>query len=222
LSSIGNFHQRRLAGRLLRHHLPIGAASIAIAVALLVTRPYKDVVMKLSFSTAYPALALISLTLLIGPWNHLLGKRMPVSSDWRRDVGIWAGVFAIAHTAIGQFVHLRGRPWLYYVYEHWKKHVVPVRHDLFGFSNYTGLAAVLVVVVLLATSNDASLRKLGTRRWKKWQRWNYVAFVLVGAHAIGYLTIEKQKVLFVSIVVACLLAVVVMQGMGYWRRRRQN
>jgi len=206
----------------MRHHLPIGAASVAVAALLFVTRPYKDVVMKLSFATAYPALGLMALTLLIGPWNYLAGKRMPISSDWRRDVGIWAAVFAIAHTAIGQDVHLRGRPWLYYVYEHWKKHVVPVRHDLFGFSNYTGLAAALVVVVLLATSNDASLRKLGTRRWKKWQRWNYAAFALVGAHAIGYLTIEKQKVLFASMVVACLLAVVVLQGMGYWRRRRMS
>ena len=178
--------------------------------------------MKLSFSTAYPALALIVLTLLIGPWNILMGRRMPVSSDWRRDVGIWAGIFSLVHTGIGQDVHLRGRPWLYYIYQHWKRHVIPLRHDLFGFSNYTGMAAALLVVLLLATSNDASLRKLGTPRWKKWQRWNYAVFVLVAAHAIGYLTIENQKLIFDSTIAACLLAALVLQGMGYRKRRRQN
>jgi sulfoxide reductase heme-binding subunit YedZ len=218
---VSGYQYKRLLRRLLRHHLPIATASTAVAVLLFVTRPYKDVVMKLSFSTAYPALALLALTLLIGPWNTLAGRRMPVSSDWRRDVGIWAGIFSLVHTAIGQCVHFRGRPWLYYVYQHWGKHLLPVRHDLFGFSNYTGVAAALLVVLLLATSNDASLRKLGTQRWKKWQRWNYAAFVLVAAHAIGFLTIESQKTMFVMIVAACLLAAVVLQGLGYAKRRRQ-
>lgn len=219
---MSSYQYQRLARRLLRHHLPIAAVSIAIAILLFVTRPYTDVVMKLSFSTAYPALALIVLTLLIGPWNTLLGRRVPISSDWRRDVGIWAGIFSLFHTVIGQDVHLRGRPWLYYVYQHLKKHLVPLRHDLFGFSNYTGMAAALLVVVLLVTSNDASLRKLGAQRWKKWQRWNYAVFVLVAAHAIGYLTIENQKVLFVSIVAVCLVIAVVLQGLGYRKRRQQG
>ena len=47
---------------------------------------------------------------------------------------------------------------------------------MFGLSNETGLIAALILLVLLATSNDASLRNLGLARWKSWQRWNYACF----------------------------------------------
>ena len=60
-------------------------------------------------------LALLVATLLIGPWNVLRRTANPVSSDLRRDIGIWAGMLGILHAGVGQFVHLRGRPWLYYV-----------------------------------------------------------------------------------------------------------
>jgi sulfoxide reductase heme-binding subunit YedZ len=71
---------------------------------------------------------------------------------------------------------LRGRPWLYYIYGPREVHAFPLRHDLFGFSNYTGLCSALLLLLLLAASNDNSLRVLGTPRWKQLQRWNYFAF----------------------------------------------
>ena len=71
---------------------------------------------------------------------------------------------------------MRGRPWLYYIYGPREVHAFPLRHDLFGFSNYTGLCSALLLLLLLATSNDNSLRVLGTPRWKQLQRWNYFAF----------------------------------------------
>ncbi len=211
--------QKRLVRRLLVHHLPICAASAVTVFLLYATRPYKDVLTKLSFSTAYPALVLIAITLLIGPWNLLRGKRMPISSDWRRDMGIWAGILAIVHTAVGQNVHLRGRPWLYYIYDHREAHMLPLRHDLFGFANYTGLTSAFILLLLLATSNDYSLRALGTPRWKQMQRWNYFAFALAGAHAIGYQINEKQQMPFVAIVVASILVTLVLQTIGFQRRR---
>lgn len=211
--------QRRLVRRMWIHHLPLGALSAATVFLLYVTRPYKDVLTRLSFSTAYPALVLVAFTLLIGPWNMLRQKRMPISSDWRRDVGIWAAILAIVHTAVGQNVHLRGRPWLYYIYAHKDRHVLPLRHDLFGFANYTGLISALVLVLLLATSNDYSLRALGTPRWKQMQRWNYYAFALVAVHALGYQTIEKQHRPFVALVVVSILVTVVLQAIGFQRRR---
>ena len=128
---------------MLVHHLPLFIVSGASVLLLYITRPYRDVVTKISFATAYPALVLLAATLLIGPWNLLRGKRTPISSDWRRDVGIWAGIWGLVHTVIGQNVHLRGRPWLYYIYEPGKAHSFPLRHDLFGFANYTGLISAL-------------------------------------------------------------------------------
>lgn len=188
---------------------------------LYATRPYKDVLSKASFATAYPAMVLLSATLLTGPWNVIRKSPNPVSSDLRRDLGIWAAILGIVHTVVGQCVHLRGRPWLYYVYGPQEHHSFPIRHDVFGGSNYAGVLATLALILLAATSNDYSLRRLGTRSWKQLQRWNYAIFALVALHAIGYQTIEKQKANFVAVVVACIAVTLGMQLSGWAQRRRK-
>ncbi len=208
----------RIVPRLIRHHAALLAVSVLSVAALYFTRPYKDWISRLSFATAYPALALLVATLLIGPWNLLRKRRNPISSDLRRDVGIWAGILGLLHVAIGQNVHLRGRPWLYYVYSA-PEHHTGLRHDVFGLANYTGLIATRFLLALLVTSNDASIRRLGTPRWKQLQRWNYAIFVLVAVHGIGYQTIEKQKLPFVSTLAVLLLLALVFQFAGVLRRR---
>src|SRR6185437_13788538 len=80
---------KRLNHRLLWHHLLLFTVSIVVVLLLYFTRPYRDFWTKASFSTAYPALLLLFLTLIIGPLNILTRKRNPISSDLRRDVGIW-------------------------------------------------------------------------------------------------------------------------------------
>lgn len=222
LVSVSVIQKKRLIRRLLLHHLPLLVLSAASVFLFYVTRPIRDVITRLSFATAYPALILIAGTLVIGPWNLLRGKRTPISSDWRRDVGIWAGILSLIHTVIGQDVHLRGRPWLYYIYGPREVHAFPLRHDLFGFSNYTGLCSTLVVLLLLATSSDYALRVLGTPRWKQLQRWNYLAFALAGVHAFGYQAIEKQRISFVAVVLGSILITVLLQTIGYGCRRKMR
>ncbi len=218
---MGTAQQVRFRTRLYRHHAPLFLACVISVTGLYVTRPYKDAVSKLSFATAYPALVLLVFTLLIGPWNLLRRQRMPTSSDWRRDVGIWAGILGLLHAVIGQNVHLRGRPWLYYVYEHRLHGPTGLRHDLFGFNNFTGLVATFVLLALFATSNDWSLRRLGTPAWKRLQRWNYLCFALSAAHAIGYQAMEKQKVGFEIAAASCIGVTLLLQGAGYILRRRE-
>jgi methionine sulfoxide reductase heme-binding subunit len=121
----------------------------------------RDVISRLSIATAYPALFLTAAAVSIGPWNVLRGRMNSVSFDLRRDLGIWAGMMALLHTGIGLNVHLRGRPWLYFVDQRYR-----VRHDLFGIRNDTGLLAAFLFLLLLAISNELSLRRLGTKTWK--------------------------------------------------------
>jgi len=208
---------RRLQSRLLRHHLPLFVLSFACVAALYSTRPYADVISRASFATAYPALALLAATLLIGPWNVLRRKPNPVSSDLRRDLGIWAGILGVLHAAVGQFVHLSGRPWLYYVYGPGEHHH-GMRHDLFGLANYTGALGALLLAMLFATSNDLSLRRLGTRKWKQLQRWNYAVFALVAVHSFAFQGVEKQKQLWVVTVAFCVAAALSLQIAGVVRR----
>lgn len=214
------FQQLRLRRRLLKHHVPLLAVSVLSVAILYLTRPYRDVLSRASFATAYPALLLLALTLLLGPWRLLRNQRNPISHDLRRDLGLWAGLLGILHAVVGQCVHLRGRPWLYYVYEAHSKHSFPLRHDLFGFANYTGAIATLVLIALLATSSDYALRTMGTPRWKQLQRYNYALFVLTILHAFAYQSIEKQKLPFVSIVATSTVITIALQALGYQRRKQ--
>lgn len=225
LTTGNGLKRERLWRRVWRHHVPLGLASGMTVAALYFSRPYPDPIMRASFSTAYPALFLLLATLAIGPVNMVLRRRNPISQDLRRDVGIWAGIVGVAHVAVGQMVHFRGRPWLYYVYPSGQKHALqwlPLRHDLFGITNYTGALGALLLLALFATSNDVMLRRLGTPGWKKLQRWNYAIFVLVAIHTYGFMTIEHQKAWFVAAAATGMAVAVALQSAGYLRRRAEK
>jgi len=173
--------------RRLFHHILIGVGSVALTILFMHFFQKRDFISRASIGTAYPAMFLTAAALLLGPLNVLWRKPNPVSFDLRRDLGIWAGISALVHTAVGLNVHLRGRMWLYFVDT--RHHL---RQDAFGFGNYTGIVAALVFALLLALSNDVSLRKLGVQRWKSLQRWAYAGVVLTALHAIAYQQIEKR------------------------------
>lgn len=193
-------------------HLAIALTTLALtSVFWLLFSGRRDFVSHVSIATAYPALFLTTTALVLGPWRVLRGRASPVSFDLRRDVGIWAGIMALLHTAFGLNVHLRGRMWLYFVDEHHR-----VRHDLFGFGNDTGAFAALAFLLLLAISNDLSLRRLGTRRWKSLQRWTYAAIVLTVLHGVAYQQIEKREVSYQVLLGAMAVAITGFQLAG-WR-----
>ncbi len=177
--------------------------------------PKRDFTSQVSIGTAYAALFLTAAVLLSGPLNVLWSKPNPISSDLRRDLGIWAGISALTHTLVGLNVHLRGKVWLYFVDAHHH-----LRRDSFGFGNYTGAAAALIFVLLLALSNDISLRRLKAERWKSLQRWVYVAVGLTAAHAIAYQQIEKRVPPFQAVFYITLGVLLVVQLAGV-RKTRQ-
>jgi sulfoxide reductase heme-binding subunit YedZ len=91
---------------------------------------------------------------------------------------------------------------------------------MFGLANYTGLIATLILVLLLATSNDWALRKLGTPQWKQLQRWNYACFGLTAIHTFAYQEgVESQTWLFLGLGIAAVATTAMVQLAGYYRRR---
>jgi sulfoxide reductase heme-binding subunit YedZ len=172
-----------------------GILVAALAIHLVVVTAVSSspgMMYRLSMATGYVSVTLIGWAMLIGPWRVLRGRPAPASTDLRRDVGIWGALFGLGHVLTGLQVHFGGKFWKYFLYPD-GDHRIPLRGDLFGFANWTGLAAGLVLVLLLAISNDASLRALGTKRWKTWQRWTYGAAALTVAHAIGYQVVADQE-----------------------------
>ena len=199
----------------------VGILAVALVVHLVVMRAVaspdgRQMIYRLSMATGYVSVVLIAWAMLIGPWRVRRGRPAPASTDLRRDVGIWGAIFGLAHVVTGLQVHFGGKFWKYFIYPD-GDHRIPLRHDLFGFANWTGLAAGLVLVLLLAISNDASLRALGTRRWKSWQRSTYWAAALTVAHALAYQVETRHLGRWIAALVLVTLVVLVMQLDG--RRR---
>lgn len=205
--------------RRLAYHLTLALISVVLLTGIYFTLESPDATFKWSMSTAYVSLLLLGLTLIIGPTNVMRKQRNPVSTDLRRDIGIWSGVIGLAHVAIGWQVHM-GNMLLYFFKEGENTKSLILRSDLFGFANYTGLAGALILVLLLALSNDMSLKKLKAPRWKFWQRWNYVFYLLVIVHAISYQVIEKRTVPYPILLAVLILPVFAIQAMGYYKFKK--
>jgi sulfoxide reductase heme-binding subunit YedZ len=198
--------------RRVRNHAALGAASLAGVWAVFTGIDSKDTVYRVSMSTAYVGLVLFVITLAFGPYAALRGRRYPVSADIRRDFGIWSALVAVAHVVAGLQVHLRGKMWEYFVRP--VKGVLLPRIDPFGAANYTGLAATLILVALLVTSNDASLRRLGTGRWRSLHALVTWALILTLLHAATYQFIEKRRW-------EAVVALVVFSAAALWLRRER-
>lgn len=196
------------------HHSILALLSLLLLGSLFYLIQSPDVTYKWSMSTAYVSLLFLGITLVTGPIDLVRKHRNPVSTDLRRDIGIWSAMIGLAHVGIGWQVHM-GNMLLYFFRKEEVSQQLVLRSDLFGFANYTGLAGALILVLLLALSNDLTLRKLKAPRWKNWQRWNYALYLLVIIHAVSYQVIEKRMLPYPLMLLILILPVLIIQLMGY-------
>lgn len=208
--------------RALRHlWLALLSAGLVMLVARLSHSP-QGPLFPWSMGTAYASLALLAASLAIGPANVLRRRPNPVSSDLRRDIGIWAALLGIAHTVLGLQVHMGGRLWLYFMPPPAEAGRLPIRTDLFGLANYTGLGAALLLAGLLTISNDFALRRLGIKRWKGLQRGTYFVLVLTIAHGAVYQLLERRAGGYVLAFASLVAVTIAAQVLGYRRERRRR
>ena len=169
---------------------------------------------QISAATAYTALVCVALSLILGPLNLLRARPNPVSSDLRRDLGIWGGVLGLVHVGVGLTVHMHGRMLQYFLAPPESRGLLPLRFDAFGAANDLGLLSALVLALLVLLSSDFSLRQLGAARWKRWQRMNYVGAVAMVGHGVIYQLIEKRHIGFVVLFGAVVALTLVFQARG--------
>jgi sulfoxide reductase heme-binding subunit YedZ len=213
-SSIINFDRKRLAT-----HLSLVLLTIISYQLSYLYDPNFSVIEALTFGPGYLALILTAASLIIGPLWLLARRKNPVNINFRRDVGIWAGVTALIHVVFG-FQLQFGGDILRYFFADGK----PLT-NLFGLSNDVGLLAILIMLALLVFSNDLSLRKLKGKRWKLIQRFNYLLFVLAALHTLGYQIYGERARIFILGAVALSALVMAVQAFGiylYIRRQEQR
>lgn len=161
-------------------------------------------------------MALLTAALAVGPLNVIRRRPNPVSTDLRRDIGIWTAIFGITHTVIGLNVHMHGHMIRYFVPD---TPTLTAGSIAFLVSNWVGLLATLLLLMLLAISNDFSLRTLGTQRWKLIQQTTYVVVIAVVVHGAAYQIIEKRKWILATVFSALAVSALVLQSAGFRARR---
>ncbi|HET9797569.1 MAG TPA: hypothetical protein VFP90_06255, partial [Gemmatimonadaceae bacterium] len=70
-------------------NLGIGLVALVVYLLAVTASHSTQTVFRLSMATGYASVALIAWAMLIGPWRVWRGRSAPVSTDLRRDVGIW-------------------------------------------------------------------------------------------------------------------------------------
>lgn len=143
----------------------------------------------------YGALVLLGLALSIGPLSRLRPRLFARFMPYRRPVGIWSALAAVAHLLfVLQMVSsdFYRKTWLtLFVHEYvWYgengQRMVDNRLQLDTLSGvaWTGLIALLLLLIIALVSNDWSQRFLGQATWKLVQQWSYTAFLFVSLHLL--------------------------------------
>ncbi len=175
---------------------------------------------------------LLAMALSIGPLARLwLPARRWVA--WRRELGIWFALLALGHGVLilSGWVGWSWRRFLGYEFVpqlgRWAR-----LEPGFGLANLLGLAGLIWALVLMATSSDWAVRKLGIASWKWLQTGAYIIFYLVALHAVYFLFIHYTVSFHRPVpdpnwfrypMAAIGLAVIGLQGAAYAQvvRRRQ-
>jgi methionine sulfoxide reductase heme-binding subunit len=205
----------RYRTRRLIRHFGLATGSILTVWALQANLNSADPIQRLSLATAYVSLALLVFTLSIGPANVIRGRTNPVNTGFRRDFGIWGGLWGLLHIVVGLQVHFKGSMQFYFLFPAESEHFIPFRYDPFGLANWIGLLSGIVLIMLLSLSNNLSLKKLGIIRWKALQRWSYVAFAALFLHGAVYQIMESRSIGWIVIFVFAGLIVAGLQFTGY-------
>jgi methionine sulfoxide reductase heme-binding subunit len=130
------------------------------------------------------------MALVLGPLTKFV-PRMRVFLSYRRELGIWFGVFAIAHTIIildgwvqWEFLQFMGYQYIPAIDQ-------TVRMESgFGMANILGVLAVLLAIPLMMTSADWATRALGASAWKFLHYTAYTIFFAVALHTAYFLYIH--------------------------------
>jgi methionine sulfoxide reductase heme-binding subunit len=160
-------------------HLCIGLFSIGLAVLL-------NYIFEIGWSTSFARVSffLLFFTLTIGPVMRLRKSKKEFSVfkkpwTWRGELGIWFVItglvhfyFAMNHNFIGGTLKgaLGGG----------------IGGGGLGLANLLGLIALVLSLVLAATSFNKVIKFLGIESWKWIQSFTYVVFYLVMGHLIYF------------------------------------
>lgn len=149
--------------------------AVAVLVYILATiPPSPSRAIAISKTFADTAGVYLYLTLLIGPLSYLNRKNIwsAVALRARRAVGISVLLFALLHSLSAFFFQLGGIAGLQFL------------SSRYLLAMALGADALILLLILAATSFDSVVTRMGARMWKHLHRFVYVAALCVLAHVL--------------------------------------
>ena len=173
--------------------------------------PYTSIVR----STGFWSLRFLCLTLAITPVRWLTGWHSLVK--YRRMLGLFGFFYGAIHTVayvILDRVMALDAPARAHVPMAAQQTLFAIGEDLLRPFFYIGLAALILMVPLAATSSAEMIRRLGGRRWQALHRLAYAAAVASILHT--YWPLEPRLPRYAVLVGVIFILRI---GRAYWRRR---
>lgn len=169
----------------LLRQLIVGVLAAVLVWLFWISRPQWTWDMRLWKAFGDSALLLLVFTLMIGPLARIWSpsaKLLP----YRKYLGIWFGVIAIIHGFLIWNGWARWDVLRFLGYEFVPELGRVTRLEPgFGLANLIGLTALLLTIILMATSTERAVKLLGGTSWKWLHNSVYIIFYLVILHS-GY------------------------------------
>lgn len=174
----------------IRRHSGVAALAALLTLLFWYSRLEWDAEMRLWRAFGDAAFVLLFITLMVGPLARIWGgfaRLMP----WRRYTGIWFTVLSVIHAFLVWKGWARWDVYRFMGYENIPELGRLVRLEPgFGLANIVGSVALIWAIVLMVTSSDWAVRKLGGSAWKWLHHSAYTIFYLAGIHSAYYLFIH--------------------------------
>ena len=176
--------------RLLRRHVIIGTTGAALVYVFWLSRPDWTAEMRFWKAVGDASLIFLYVALMLGPAARFASQAGKLLS-YRRELGIWFGIFAILHTVLilNSWVRWDIERFMGYEFVPALNRMVRLESG-FGVANLLGLLALVLALPLMATSADWAVRALGGSAWKFLHYGVYTIFYLVVMHTAYFMYIH--------------------------------
>ncbi|MCX7565572.1 protein-methionine-sulfoxide reductase heme-binding subunit MsrQ [Sulfitobacter sp. F26169L] len=136
------------------------------------------------------ALQLLIAGLCVTPLRRYLDLNL---LKFRRTLGVLAFTYVALHLAVWVFLDM-SLLWSQMWADIWKRPYITI-----------GMAGFLVLIPLVVTSNNLSVRKLGAASWRKLHKLTYIAVILGGVHYLWLVKgIQIEPILYFGVILGLL------------------
>jgi len=179
--------------KVLYKHVVMGFITLIVSTPFWFGRLDWDPEMRLWRATGDGSFVLLVFALSLGPLARHFG-RFARLLHWRRELGIWFTVLAVAHTLLVLDGWVRWDWMRFFGYEFIVQLDRYARIEPgFGLSNLVGIIATFISIPLMITSADWAVKRLGGSSWKWLHYAAYTVFYLVVLHSIYFLFVHYTE-----------------------------